>query len=275
MFSAQVRNVTFVCMVFNYHAYARFTSRSVKSHTNAPQSIVWCMDGLAQFAKDAVWFHRNLFSIDSAKICTAATPLYLTARWIDNPIQEIFYDPCLHKNIHQIPSNVVFCIEKTVSASVFAIASLSLIVPNKRFRTTSRLFAIGLISGLYLKDFAKKAKTHANIRPWHEQFSSEKRSYGGFPSGHMFEITCMTVVFGLEYGLKAWLPLGIISAAMALASVTSNRHYTSQVVAGSALGIVYGIAAYKRIDQLQSRTLAFSINSDRNGVPALTCSYAF
>lgn len=234
----------------------------------------WGCGQIREWVIDFAWLHRNLFSIDSAKICTACTPLYLITRYSDNPLQDNFYDPVLHKNMHQLPSCVVTGIEKTVSASVFAVASFSLFVPDMRLRTTSRLFAIGLISGLFLKDTLKKAKTNANIRPWHEKFSKTQRAHGGFPSGHMFEITCMTVVFGLEYGLKAWIPLSFVSTAMALASISSNRHYISQVVAGAALGTLYGVAAYKRLDVLMS-DFFFTINADTRGNPSLMVTYLF
>ncbi len=226
--------------------------------------------------KDFAWLHRNLLSVDSAKILTAFTPLYLITRAADDPVQQFFYDPLHHKNINQMPRKFSKGIEKTVSVIVFSGAGLALFVPDKRLRTTSRLFALGLFSGLVLKDVAKIAKTNANLRPWHEQFSSVQRSHGGFPSGHMFEMVFMTMTYGLEYGLKAWIPLGLCSTAMAIVSVTANRHYASQVVAGTALGVVYGMAAHKRVAAfLRADECTIDITTDKSGNPAISVTYNF
>jgi membrane-associated phospholipid phosphatase len=141
-------------------------------------------------------------------------------------------------------------------------------------RLTARIFGIGAIFTLCAKDIIKEFKLDANKRPWNEHFK-KKVTYGGFPSGHMAEATYMAIVWGLQYGLKAAIPLTAFALTSFGVLVNCNRHYVSQVVGGAALGAVYGLAANAVINKKIAETITFEMASSPQGLPNLKLAYYF
>jgi membrane-associated phospholipid phosphatase len=232
-----------------------------------------CINRAQGFLKEAAYLYWSLFSIDTAKILVGTAPFYISARIVDESLQEHFYDRSCHKNKKQFNHGFIEAVEKTAFAGPLLLATFWIWAPEEHARTTSRLFLVGWLSGLYFKDFVKCAKTNANLRPWHEHFSRERRAHGGFPSGHMFEASYMMMVWGLEYGIRAWIPLGIFSSMMFAVSVNANRHYLSQTIAGTALGIIFGFATHKAIQYSNDRVWTCDIKYiDR---PTISVGYHF
>lgn len=233
------------------------------------------MEGTADVIKETIELHRNIFSIETASILTAFAPAYVTTRSIDHKVHEKFYDRKFHKNLNQPDENLCNAIEKGAVIGVAGLSSFAFFSSDEQLRITSRIFAIGAVSGLFAKNVIKKIHFEAGLRPWNEHFSSEKRAYGGFPSGHMFEAAYMTTVWGLQYGIKAGIPLGIFSSAMLGMSVACNRHYTSQTIAGVALGVIYGVAAHQLIERKLVEESSIDFCYDSRGLPNIRFAYYF
>lgn len=233
------------------------TTSSIQSHDS-----IWYkgMYHFSNWCKEFVYVQWNLFSVDSVKVITAALPFYLSSRMIDEELHSHFYDHENHKNRRQIHSGFVNAVEKGSFAAVLFCGSFCVWSTNYHVRTVSRIFTMGVISGLYAKDLIKCAKTNANLRPWNEHFSPHRRAHGGFPSGHMFEVSCLATTYGLEFGKRAWIPLGLFSGLVFAVSVNANRHYISQVFAGAALGVIYGVAIHKAIAMSESRLWNVELN---------------
>lgn len=233
------------------------------------------MGGLATIIKDTVYVNRNVFSLTSAKVITATVPFYIWTRQHDESFHTNFYDKNNHKNINQMHSTACEAIEKFPFIGILAFSSLSLFARNEDLRTTSRVFAIGAASGLIAKNIIKECKGKHNLRPWNEHFSCEQRSQGGFPSGHMLEAAYMATVLGAHYGYKAAVPLSFFTAAMFAVSINCNRHYLSQAVAGTSLGIIYGLATHAVIDRRLNESWSCGVDMTRSGNPQLNVCYRF
>ncbi len=63
-----------------------------------------------------------------------------------------------------------------------------------------------------------------------------------FPSGHSANAFAMTSVLARRYGLKLAAPLIAFTAVVPVARIDHNRHFFSDVVAGSILGLMAGSA---------------------------------
>jgi membrane-associated phospholipid phosphatase len=64
-----------------------------------------------------------------------------------------------------------------------------------------------------------------------------------FPSGHATSVFAVATVFAAYYPRLRW-PLYAVAAAIALGRVYLERHYVSDIVAGSALGITVATTLY-------------------------------
>jgi hypothetical protein len=225
--------------------------------------------------RDVADLHINLLSVTSAKILTAAVPFYVTTRLVDHDVHKNFYDSACHKNINQVNEHACNAVEKGAFVGVVACSSLAFLASDEELRITSRIFMLGAITGLWAKNVIKHGQFHGGLRPWNEHFSSEKQSCGGFPSGHMFEASYMLTVYGLEYGRKAAIPLGLFAAAMFGVSISCNRHYVSQLVAGTAFGALYGFAAHKTIQKRLAERCSLDFCMANGGAPAVRLSWNF
>lgn len=224
--------------------------------------------------KDVYMLNANLFSWDSFKIIATVFPFFIGTRMVDEKIHKHFYDYTHHKNINQMPK---WCSElgKYGIGIPIALLGINAFIPyNRELQTTSRVFLIGMPFVIWLKELIKKSKFDACFRPWNEHFSPKYRALGGFPSGHMAEATYTAVLYGLRYGPKAAIPLGLIALLVATSFINCNRHYASQIIGGIGLGSMYALAGHKLINaKLQEENIQLSMAFD-NG-PALKLSYRF
>jgi membrane-associated phospholipid phosphatase len=118
------------------------------------------------------------------------------------------------------------------------------------------------------------ARAEACCRPWNGNFSCEQRSHGGFPSTHGAQLAYAATLFGLQFGPKAAFPLGAYTAAIGLSAINGNRHYVAQYIAGVTLGMIYGFAASKTVDNKISKW-SCSLDVDQRNNPALKVSCTF
>jgi membrane-associated phospholipid phosphatase len=229
---------------------------------------------LAQLGIDIVELNRNVFSAHSAAILTGITPLYLLARRFDETVQSNFYDAASHKNINQLPNACHGIARKGVGVPIVALSSLAIFGPTPDLRLTGYVFALGLPFVHSGKDMIKHLRTKACLRPWHQDFDRYQRSSGGFPSGHIANVTYMTMLFGMRYGPAWGIPLGAFAAFVFVDFLNCNRHYLSQLVAGAGLGAIYACAANKLIDQRLNDRWSCALNID-SGLPNVNVSYRF
>lgn len=261
----------------NYHKRHYQTSKckrfkQKKKKERLPYRI---SNGIANLLEEAVLLNCNLFSIDTVKVFTAFTPLYIATRMADNPLHEKFYDVQHHKNKNQMPNTFVKVVNKGGDVGIIALTSLAFLASDERLRLTARIFGIGAASALLAKDLVKKMRVKACIRPWNEKFSNKKCAYGGFPSGHMIEATYMLTLWGLQYGLKAAIPLGIFAGLSFGVLIGSNRHFISQAVAGVGFGVTYGLAANTLVNTRISETITFDFCYNEQKLPIISLAYRF
>lgn len=233
------------------------------------------VNGVANLLEEAILLNRNLLSLDTVKVFTAFTPLYIATRMADHPLHEKFYNVHHHKNKNQMPDTFVKIVNKGGDIGIISLTSLAFFASDEKLRLTARIFGIGAASALLAKDIVKTMRVKACIRPWNEKFSNKKHAYGGFPSGHMIEASYMLTLWGLQYGLKAAIPLGLFAGLSFGVLVGSNRHFISQVIAGAGFGVAYGLAANSLINTKISETITFDFCYNERKLPTISLAYSF
>lgn len=220
-----------------------------------------------------------LFSADTFKVVTTTFPLYVLTRIFDEDVQQCFHRECCHKDIHQAPEWCRDLSKYGLGIPIAVLGMMAFFGHNEEFRVTGRIFLLGMPFVLSGKDIIKKIPFDANRRPWCDRFPCDKRAFGGFPSGHMAEVSYMTVLYGLRYGLRAAVPIGIFGTFLGVTFLNCNRHYVSQLVAGAGLGTLFALAADKVIDNRLERNCKrrfdCGYDTDMHGQPAFKVSCSF
>lgn len=224
---------------------------------------------------DVLRIHKNLFSVTTAQIFTAFTPIYIVSRSIDEDLQSRFYDPGNHKNTCQFPKACHQIARFGVGIPMAFLSSLMFFAPSHEMRVTARVFALGWPFVHFTKDVIKSIDTKGCLRPWHEDFSCTKRSTGGFPSGHMANMTYTATLWGLRYGPKWGIPLSLGAAFVFADFINCNRHYLSQLIAGAGLGVIYAFAVNKVIEKKLSHNIDLKVQCNTRGKPTVILSYLF
>lgn len=237
----------------------------------APQFLEF----LGEIFCDAGSLLKNIFSVDSAKIITSFTPLYILSRMHDEKIQTNFYDASCHKNINQLHRHCHSVAHYGIGVPMVALSSLAIFACDEDLRLTARMFAIGLPFVQSGKDIIKKLRFKSCLRPWHEHFDRHHRSSGGFPSGHMANVTFMATLFGMRHGPAWGIPLGLFAGFVFADFLNCNRHYLSQLVAGAGLGVIFAVAASKVVDKKLSERCSFSCGVTKQGAACAQMRYTF
>ncbi len=245
--------------------------RCVRNPYLIPQVLRFTEDLLCDVAK----LHKNLITWDSFKIISTMFPFFIATRMIDEKIQNCFYNACCHKNICQMPHWCKDIAKYSLAVPITLFGLEALFSSDDDLRTTGRVFLIGMPFVIFGKDLIKRAKFDACLRPWNQYFSCKKRAHGGFPSGHMAEASYIAILYGLRYGPKYAIPLGLMATFLGAAFLNCNRHYTSQLIAGVGLGAMYAVAANRLIDEKLEESLHLTVACDRNGSPCINVSYDF
>jgi membrane-associated phospholipid phosphatase len=230
---------------------------------------------ICSFVKDMGLIVKNIFDWDSYKIAIASFPFVVAGRMIDDKLQCHFYDRHHHKNIHQLPDWTQKAADLCIYVPVATLSSLLIAAPTHDMRTAGRAFVAGLPFVWLGKDVIKQCKVDINLRPWNEHFSRYHRSYGGFPSGHMAASMYMTLFWGLRYGPKCAIPLGLLSVGIGVTYLTGNRHYLSQLIGGAAWGALWAYAARKVVDHDLKKDYQFNLGLNAQGNVELGVSYKF
>jgi membrane-associated phospholipid phosphatase len=219
--------------------------------------------------------HKYLFDWDTLKILALTFPLFVGARMIDEKLQRCFYDFHTHKNKHNAPRWCHDIAEFSVAIPIIFCALEAVLARDDEFREACRTYFVGMPFVISGKDLIKSLEFDSCLRPWNGKFGCECRSSGGFPSGHLAEATYAAVIFGLRYGPVCAIPLGGLAVAIGATFIVCNRHYSSQLIAGAALGAMYGIAAHKFIDEKMRLKYQMSVSVNEYGGPNFNFSYHF
>lgn len=230
---------------------------------------------LISIARDMMLVNYNLISWQSYATITVAFPFYAIGRMVDERLHCCFYDPRHHRNINQIPKWAVQVSKAFIFAPLIALGSQTFLADTTEKRLTGRVFLETVPFVWAMKDLVKAFETNLHVRPKNELFSKYKCAYGGFPSGHMALSMYMTMFYGLRFGYRYAVPLGLCSLCTGVVLLNSNRHYLSQVVAGAGLGAMYAFASSKVVDYNKDRQLRFELSLDLQGHPAAQVSWAF
>lgn len=230
---------------------------------------------LISILRDMMLINFNLFSWQSFAIISVTLPLYGIGAMADNKIHSCFYDTVYHKNQHALPKWAIDTSKSLIFAPLAILGSYAFFSSTEEKRLASRVFLEGAPLVWAAKDLIKQFETPAHERPKNEFFCPHKRVYGGFPSGHMALSMYMTLFYGLEFGHRYAVPLGLCSLITGALLVESNRHYFSQVIAGAALGALYAFAAKKVVEYDQARQFDYSLSVDRHGKPTFQVAWLF
>lgn len=200
---------------------------------------------MRNFVHNALNFNKYLFTHpDTYRILAATAPFYGMARIADCPTHAYFYDAHNHRNVHQLVPVFNKSVDVLMGVSLTTLIMLGFFAREEHTKKTGEVFIAALPFLWIYKDIIKTIPFPGNIRPKKECFDPNRRHFGGFPSGHMFEATFMLYLFAQELGVDYGIPLGAFALLVGIHSVTSNRHYLSQVVAGAVFGCIFGAAAH-------------------------------
>jgi membrane-associated phospholipid phosphatase len=261
------------------------TARDAHLHIKNPFKkktghLTYAGRAVTDLIKDVLILNKNLIHWDSFKVIAATFPLFIGGRMLDHDLQNCFYERSCHKNIHQMPHWCATVAKYSLAIPIVFWGSSIFWSRDEDFRQTSRAFLLGVPFVIYGKNLLKKWQFEACKRPWNEHFSRTKQAYGGFPSGHMAEITYATVLYGVRQGPKLGVPLGLVSLFLGISFVNCNRHYLSQIVAGAGLGTMYALAASKLVDEklanlAKNNNLQLGMGISPAGGPELQLSFDF
>lgn len=94
-------------------------------------------------------------------------------------------------------------------------------------------------------------------------------SFMSFPSGHSSGTASCAVILWDRYGPKAGIPAAALAVFSALSRVQLGRHYPSDVLAGSAIGLASGLAVVETRrdrEEAQANEMSLGISwSSRSG----------
>ena len=148
----------------------------------------------------------------------------------------------------------------------WAPAVLAIVIVLRAFRPWSH-FARALLAAcvaIVLADQARESLAYLFGRYWPDTWINNNPSliqndaygfhpfhsgsaYMSFPSGHMARTLAATTVLAVAWPRGRWPAIGI-SLLMAVSLVGMNYHFVGDCVAGSAVGIVFGLAAARVAD---------------------------
>lgn len=254
-----------------------FCTGNVSVHFSCDSYKIREPDGslIYKFYYDTVALQYELLSKDTIGLLFCAAPLYALGRVADDSVHSCFYSAQLHKNCYSFDRTVCRVVEVTSLTIAAGLSSLALNWWDDELARSGRVFASGLLPLWATKNIFKRLRHDGCLRPRCEFFDQNKKYYGGCPSGHMAYMAYATAFWGLEYGWALGIPLGLMSATVFAISINSNRHFTSQLIAGTALGVAYGIAGHKVVHCYKAHDIVYDVAVAGDGTLgiALSCSF--
>jgi len=203
------------------------------------------LNNLKNICLDTFEINSNLFSLSTLHILSLSTPIYLFALDFDQKINYLFYNKIEHQNIRQFTDfNFKYNIELSdilLTNSIF-LSSIGYFSNNQKFKTISYKLMLGLCCAGIVKKIIKLIKWNNSLRPNNQNFIKNQKYYGGFPSGHLMTMSYLSTIWINQLGIKKAFPIIAATSYIFIDYIVKNRHYISQLIAGSTLGIIYGCA---------------------------------
>jgi membrane-associated phospholipid phosphatase len=82
-----------------------------------------------------------------------------------------------------------------------------------------------------------------------------------FPSGHTSATVATAMVLQRHFGWKAGVPAALVASYVGVSRLSENKHYASDVIFGTALGIVAGRSVTVRRGHAQFRVAPFAVRA--------------
>ena len=203
---------------------------------------------IKNYALDLWDFTKGLFSSDTIIVAGIFIPTYFLSRLIDTRVHSHFYCSHHHHNISECHTFDVFCGSDVIFGLLLTGLSLpAFISHNECLRTTSRIFLETIPFLLLAKKLLKKMRVSESVRPFC-QWYHKKKTFSGFPSGHLLTLVFTATLFGSQLGPRWAIPFALWSGITFIDFISSNRHYVSQMIAGAGFGLIFGLAASKVVD---------------------------
>lgn len=224
---------------------------------------------------------KHVFDWDTFKIGVVTFPFFAIGSMADDRVQSCFYERWCHKNRHQWPPVLHGLAQYGFVFPAFLGFGCMVSAHDIDIRYTSQVFLTCIPLVMISSDAIKRTEfNHGFLRPWCERFSREKRAYGGFPSGHVALMSYAAFAYGLRFGPQWGVPLGAFTALVGISFINCNRHYTSQVIAGAALGAIWGFAVSKAVDdklvrRLKESNISLAFSLGKGGRPSVKVAYSF
>ena len=259
----------FICFYFPYSFCSKkdyVMARNNYAQLQREHKTNYASRFVTELVQDVFLLHKNLFHSDSLKVVAPVLPTVLGTYCYDKKIQSYFYDPRCHKNINQFP-RWTRELTRYITLPIIALFGIQgLLSRDDDLFYTAKIMLAGVPILVFMNQLIKKMNVEICYRPWHEDFSYEKRSLGGFPSGHLSHATYLAVLYGVRHGYRYALPLGCMSMFIGAVFLSCNRHYLSQLCAGVGFGALYGLAATKVVDYRLSGSITVAPAVDNNSV---------
>jgi membrane-associated phospholipid phosphatase len=143
------------------------------------------------------------------------------------------------------------------------LAAYGYIFKNEKVRTTTLLASQAYIIGTVIESVGKNlfGRTRPSFYPAgteaEPKFRGPFQGNSSFPSGHATLAFSAATVYAMEYKSTVWVPIVAYTAASLISAsrITENKHWTTDVFVGAALGFVTGrhvVNNYHRYQKLKS-----------------------
>lgn len=144
-----------------------------------------------------------------------------------------------------------------------ALAAYGYIFKNEKVRTTTLLASQAYIIGTVTESVVKNlfGRTRPSYYPAgieaEPRFRGPFQGNSSFPSGHATLAFSAATVYAMEYKSTIWVPIVAYTAAglISASRITENKHWTTDVFVGAALGFVTGrhvVNNYHRYQKIKS-----------------------
>lgn len=232
-------------------------------------------DAAKEILLDIKDINYNVLSKTSINTLVATAPFYIAARQRDHHIHQHFYHREKHKNINQWPKWSTHVSSGITGVTIASNVIFALFSPNQHLQKTGEMFSIGLPFANIVKNIFKRFKFGCCLRPRNEHFHRYKKTYGGFPSGHMMIMSYATSLYGTQFGPIGWVPFGILSGYVFTNYIVCNRHTASQLVAGITLGTIYGLSSSTVVNSRMAKIAQCLSVSSENNRTCINFNYTF
>lgn len=139
--------------------------------------------------------------------------------------------------------------------------------------TAAKAFVVSSVSAVIVKQLTHRHRPLQDVIPDHASWDGPFSSidYNSFPSGHSTAAFSMATVYAMEYRSTIWVPVLAYTLATGTAAsrLYDNKHWTSDVVIGSALGFVTGRFMWKQNRKSNSRLVILPSVSTRTATLTL------